>query len=159
MVTTSCSIIMPVINYPNSVVMTVSDHGRNGILFTGPSDRLFVNRGTLAGRPVEQLKQQSLLREDFKLYNYDNLDRPERMGKLDAIINHIGNFVDCIYSRKQLISNVQNQHRSVSTCHLGNISMHLGRSLQWNADKEEFISDAEANHWLKHNQRKGFEAV
>jgi len=145
--------------YPSGVVMTVSDHGRNGIMFTGTAGRLFVNRGTISGKPVEQLKQQPLPRADFQLYEYDNLDRPERMGKHDAIINHMGNFVDCIYSRKKPISNVQNQHRSVSTCHLGNISMRLGRSLKWDATQEEFIGDAEANRWMKRDQRKGYEVV
>jgi hypothetical protein len=33
-------------------------------------------------------------------------------------------------------------------CHLGNISMRLGRSLKWDAAKEEVAGDSEANRWL-----------
>ncbi len=143
--------------YANGVVMTVSDTGRNGILFTGSDGRLFVNRGDLEGRPVEDLAGNPLPREKFTLYDNDNLTRPERSGKLDAIINHMGNFLDCIESRRQTVSDVVSQHRSVSTCHLGNISMRLGRSLQWDPVRETFVNDKEADTWLKREQRAGFE--
>ena len=76
---------------------------------------------------------------------------------MDAIINHMGNFFDCIETRKTPISDVESQHRSVSTCHLGNISMHLGRPLKWNPEKEEFIGDPEANAMLRREQRAGYE--
>jgi len=143
--------------YANGVEMTVTDEGRNGILFTGTEGRLFVNRGTISGKPVEDLAQSPLPREKFSLYAYDNLERPERAGKLDAITNHMGNFFDCLQTRKETLSDLESQHRSVSTCHLANISMRLGRPLDWDASLEVFPKDAEANRWLKRDQRKGFE--
>jgi predicted dehydrogenase len=146
-----------VYKYPGGVEMTVSDTGRNGIMFTGSQGRIFVNRGTLSGKPVEDLPQNPLPREQFVVYDYDNLSRPERVGKLDAIINHMGNFFDCIRSRKTPVSDVVSQHQSVTTCHLGNISMHLGRPLKWDPDKELFLGDDEANGLLSRRQRKGFE--
>ena len=100
--------------------------------------------------------QELLTREDWKVYDYDNLERPARKGKLDAIINHMGNFFDCIQSRRVPISDVESQHRSVSTCHLGNISMHLGRTLKWDPSQETFVGDQEANAMLKREQRNGF---
>ena len=81
--------------------MTVGDTGRNGIMFTGSEGRLFVNRGTLAGKPVEDLKDRPLPRESFTLYDFDNRSRPERSGKIDAIVNHMGNFFDCVAARRQ----------------------------------------------------------
>ncbi|MGI9455842.1 MAG: Gfo/Idh/MocA family protein [Aeoliella sp.] len=143
--------------YPSGTVMTVSDSGRNGIMFTGSDGRLFVNRGTLSGKPVEDLKQDPLTRDQFTLYEFDNLERPARSGKLDAIVNHMGNFFDCITTRKQPISDVESQHRSVSTCHLGNISMRIGRPLKWDPEGETFGADEEANGWLRREQRPGFE--
>lgn len=137
----------------NGVEMTVADNGRNGVMFTGDKGRLFVNRGTLDGAPTER----KLPREDFVLYDYDNLERPERAGKLDAIINHMGNFFDCVASRKTPVSDIESQHRSVSTCHLGNISMRLGRKLTWDAKGESFVGDAEANQHLSRPQRDGYE--
>ena len=115
--------------YQNGVMLTVSDEGRNGILFTGDAGRLFVNRGSIEGQPVEQLAPQPLPRDAMNVYAHDNLDRPERAGKLDAIINHMGNFFDCVDTRQLPISDIEAQHRTVSSCHLGNISMRLGRPL------------------------------
>jgi predicted dehydrogenase len=146
--------------FANGVVMTVADSGGdNGILFTGDAGRLFVNRGKITGAPVEALQSQPLRREDWIVYDYDNLDRPPRAGKLDAIINHMGNFFDCVQSRRTPISDAFSSHRTVSTCHLGNISMRLGRPLKWNPEKQEFVDDKEANSWLKREQRQGFETV
>jgi myo-inositol 2-dehydrogenase/D-chiro-inositol 1-dehydrogenase len=145
--------------YANDVVMTVSDTGRNGIMLTGDKGRIFVNRGTISGAPVEALASDPLPREKQRVYGFDNLDRPERAGKLDAIINHMGNFFDCVEHRRTPISDVESQHRSVSTCHLGNIAMRVGHKVQWNPETERFVNDAEADKLLKREQRQGFETV
>lgn len=143
--------------YANGVTMEVSDTGRNGITFTGQQGRIFVNRGSLQGKPVEDLADRPLPRESFKVYGNDNLARPERVGKLDAIINHMGNFFDCVASRQSPISDCESQHRSANTCHLGNISMRLGRPLRWDPEQEQFDGDSQANAWLARQQRPGFE--
>jgi len=145
--------------YANGVVMTVSDTGRNGIMLTGDQGRIFVNRGTISGAPVEALANDPLPREKHVVYDFDNADRPERAGKLEAIINHMGNFFDCVEARRTPISDVESQHRSVSTCHLGNIAMRVGRKVQWNPEVEHFVGDAEADRLLKREQRQGFETV
>jgi predicted dehydrogenase len=143
--------------YANGVTLEVLDEGRNGIMFTGSEGRIFANRGVLSGEPAERLADEPLAREQFQLYAHDNLDRPERTGKLDAIINHMGNFFDCVRTRNQPLADVTTQHRSVSTCHLANISMRLGRKLAWDPQAEQFIGDSEADGWLRREQRKGFE--
>jgi predicted dehydrogenase len=143
--------------FANGVELTVADTGRNGILFTGSGGRLFVNRENLAGKPVEDLKDRPLPRESFTLYDFDNRVRPERSGKIDAIQNHMGNFFDCVAARRQPIADVESGHRSVTVCHLGNISCALGRPLTWDPAAERFVSDAEADALLSRPQRKGFE--
>jgi hypothetical protein len=145
--------------YPNGVILTVTDTGRNGVMFTGDRGRIFVNRGVVSGKPVEDLAQNPLPREEFKLYPHDNLTRPARSGKLDSIINHMGNFFDCIRTRELPVSDVFCQHRSVVVCHLANISMRLGRKLRWDPQQEQFIGDDEANTWLKREQRSGYEVA
>lgn len=143
--------------YADGVEMLVSDNGRNGVMFEGESGRIFVNRGTVSGKPIEDLADAPLPRDEFRLYPHDNLARPPRMGKLDAIINHMGNFVDCVRARTQPLSDVNSQHRSASVCHLANISLRLGRKLRWDPQAEQFVGDDEANRWLRREQRKGFE--
>lgn len=143
--------------YANGVILEVNDTGRTGVMFEGDKGRMFVNRGTIAGKPVEDLAKNPLPREKFNVYGHDNLSRPPRMGKLDAIVNHMGNFFDCIETRETPISSVENQHRSVSVCHIGNISQRLGRKLTWDPQQEQFVGDDEANTWLKREQRAGYE--
>ncbi|MFM8379544.1 MAG: Gfo/Idh/MocA family protein [Planctomycetia bacterium] len=144
--------------FANGVEMTVDDSGRNGILFTGSEGRLFVNRENVTGKPVEDLKDRPLPRESFALYDFDNRSRPERSGKIEAIVNHMGNFFDCVAARRQPIADVESGHRSVSVCHLGNISCKLGRPLKWDPAAERFVGDAEADALLARPQRQGFEA-
>lgn len=143
--------------FANGVEMTVTDTGRNGILFTGSDGRIFVNRENLTGRPVEELADRPLEREAFMLYDFDNPSRPERSGKIEAIKNHMGNFFDCVAARRKPIADVESGHRSVSVCHLGNISCRLGRPLKWDPSAEHFVGDAEANILLSRPQREGFE--
>lgn len=148
--------------YANGVELEVldaprGDYNREGILFEGDAGRIFVNRGTVAGRPVEDLKTRPFGRDDFQIYAHDNHSRPERMGKIDAIKNHMGNFYDCTRSRETPISDVVSQHRSVSLCHLGNIAMRVGTKLKWNPETEEFLDAPAANKLLRRDQRKGFE--
>jgi predicted dehydrogenase len=145
--------------FEDGLVVEVADHGRNGVMFEGESGRIFVNRGTVAGKPVDDLESQPLEREHYKLYDFDNLDRPSRAGKLDAIVNHMGNFYDCIVSRKTPISDVETQHRSVTACHLANIALRLGRKVRWNPAEEQFVDDTEADRHLSRPQRAGFEVA
>jgi myo-inositol 2-dehydrogenase / D-chiro-inositol 1-dehydrogenase len=146
-----------VVRYPSGVELHVVDEGRAGVLFEGDAGRLFVNRGTLEGAPVEALAERPLPREQFALYEFDNLHRPERSGKLDAIVNHMGNFFDCVRERETPISDVESQHRSATTCHLVNISIRLGRPIKWDAEQEQCMGDSEASAMLSRKQRKGFE--
>lgn len=148
--------------YANGVELEVLDrprgeHNRIGVMFEGDEGRLFVNRGVIAGKPFEQLKESPFDRGNFRLYAHDNLARPERNGKIDAIKNHMGNFYDCTLSRKTPISDVVSQHRSATLCHLGNIAQKIGRKLVWNPETELFEAAPDADKLLRRDQRKGFE--
>ena len=69
----------------------------------------------------------------------------------------MGNFFECLKSRETPISDVWTHHRAMSTCHLANIAIRLGRKIQWDPQKEEIIGDAEAAKWVSREQRKGYE--
>jgi predicted dehydrogenase len=148
-----------VVRYANGVQMTISDTGRNGIMFSGTTGRIFVNRGSITGQPVDALSGMPFPREQFSVYDNDNLSRPERSGKLDAIINHMGNFFDCIESGRKPVSDVESQHRSATTCHLANIAVKLGRGIRWNPETELFVDDPEASRLMSRPQREGFETA
>ena len=66
----------------------------------------------------------------------------------DLNVAHARNFLDCVKSRKRPNADVEEGHRSAVMCHLGNISTRLGRSVRWDAAKEQVVGDVEANHML-----------
>jgi predicted dehydrogenase len=74
---------------------------------------------------------------------------------------HVQNFLSGVKSREKCISDVETGHTSTLVCHLGNISLRLGRKVYWDAKKEEILNergfvDHEANQWLGREYRKGF---
>ena len=110
----------------------------------------FVNRGRLAGKPVERLPHDPLPPSAIRLDNGTHY-----WGTANYI--HLREFLDCIRTDKRPISDVASQHRSATACHLANISMRLGRPLRWDAEKERVVDDAEAEAMLDRPQRQGFE--
>lgn len=147
--------------YANGVVLEAWDRPQpdcpgEGILFEGDAGKLFVSRATITGQLAVPLKEQPFPVAEYQLYRGD-LELPERNGKIDAIKNHMANFYACTKSRQPPVSDVASQHRSVTVCHLGNIAMRLGRPLQWDPAAEQIVGDADANAWLRREQRRGFE--
>jgi predicted dehydrogenase len=61
---------------------------------------------------------------------------------------HARNFLDCVKSRKEPVSDLESGHRVATACHLANLSLKLGRRLRWDAAREEVVDDAEANKLL-----------
>jgi predicted dehydrogenase len=74
------------------------------------------------------------------------------IGVFDAA--HIGDFLDCLRSRKRPVADVEEGHLSAAMCHLGNIATRLGRSLRWDAEREDFVDDAAASARLHYEYRK-----
>jgi predicted dehydrogenase len=139
------------LTYPGNVPVSVrlSDE-QNGILFVGDEGRIFVNRGRLSGKQVEQLARDRLPAGAIRLENGTRY-----WGTANYI--HLREFLDCVRTGKRPISDVASQHRSATACHLANISMRLGRRLRWDAAKEEFVDDTAANAMLSRPQRLGYE--
>ena len=127
--------------FGSDVPEEIKTFDRDGIMFVGDKGRVFVNRGGLYGKPVEQLQDDPL---------------PEDRWKVRPSNNHMGNFFDCVKSRAEPVAPVRIEHRTVTTCHLTNISLRLGRKLNWDPVKESIIGDDEANGWLRREQREPY---
>ena len=70
--------------------------------------------------------------------------------------SHMANFIDCVKDRSEPISDVFTHHRAVSSCHLCNIALLLGRKLKWDPAKEDFVGDPEASSMRARQQRKPY---
>jgi predicted dehydrogenase len=112
---------------------------QHGIRFEGTDGWIWVTRGSFDGSDRAAMLKYKFGPEDQRLYHSTN---------------HMGNFLECVKSRKETICPAEVGHRSASLCHLGAISMRLGRKLQWNPGKEEFVGDEEANRWRSREMRQ-----
>jgi predicted dehydrogenase len=116
---------------------------RNGIKFEGRDGWLWVNRSEIeASDPA--LLSTPLPAGAQRLYKSDN---------------HMRNFMECVRSRQSPVADVEAGHRSASICHLGVISLRLGRKLQWDPGKEKFTGEGakEASAWLEREMRAPYD--
>ncbi|MDB5334477.1 MAG: oxidoreductase domain protein [Planctomycetaceae bacterium] len=111
---------------------------QHGVKFEGTDGWIWVTRGKIEASQPEFLTTP-LGADATRLYVSDN---------------HMGNFFDCVKSRKPAICEAEIGHRSASVCHLGVIALRLGRKLKWDPDTEKFAGDDEANRWLSREMRK-----
>jgi predicted dehydrogenase len=66
----------------------------------------------------------------------------------DQFVPHVRDFVDSVKSRKAPVSDLASSQPANVPCHLANISFKLGRSLAWDAAKQDVVNDAEASRRL-----------
>ena len=96
--------------------------------------------GLFKGKPIEVSEE-----EIRKLY------------KTDSKIRHHDNWLHCIKTREEPVANVASHHRTVSTCHLGNIAHRTGDSLTCNAENGHIIDNEEAMKLWKRDYEPGWE--
>ncbi|MDZ4657730.1 MAG: Gfo/Idh/MocA family oxidoreductase [Bythopirellula sp.] len=142
------------LKYANGATITVAneyEQGKtkfgNGILFEGSQGRIFVNRGRITGKLIEDMTAAE--RSDL----YQSLI-PVYKGRWPG--DHMGNFFECVADRGEPISDVETHHRTMTTCHLCNISLMLGSEVKWNPDTERFINDPAADALISRASRPGF---
>jgi predicted dehydrogenase len=71
----------------------------------------------------------------------------------DQFQPHVRNFLDCVKSRQQPISDLESGHRTSIACHLSNIALKVGRTIRWDDAREEVIGDREASKLLVKDYR------
>ncbi len=129
---------------PNGSEIHVQHGPGNGVLIEGENGRLFVSRGRLTGKPIEEMSaadKQWLDQEVVKLYK----------GKKPG--SHMDNFFQCVRERCDPISDVYSHHRTMTLCHLCNIGMLLRRKLRWDLAAEDFLGDEQASRMRRRKQR------
>ena len=119
------------------------DGQRNGVKFEGTDGWIWVNRSDLAASDE----------------NIISTPLPDSAVRLDVSNDHMGNFFDCVRSRKDPISKVEVGHRSACVGHLIVIALRSGRKLQWDPATEFFVGDGakEANAQVAREMRKPYD--
>lgn len=135
--------------FPGNAILEIASKGRNGLLIEGDKGRIFVSRGTLEGKPVEDLKSSPLPEDALQI-----VYKGKRPGGGNA---HMRNFFECIETREQPISDVYSHHRAMTTCHLANIAMRLNREIRWNPETQMIVDDPQAQTMQSRVARSGYE--
>jgi predicted dehydrogenase len=125
--------------YADGAELVCTSSGENGVKFIGDDGKwIFVSRSKIEA-------------SDPKLLN-----EPLSGGatRLYASNNHMGNFLECVKSRKPTICPADVGHRSVTVCHLGVIALRTGKKLTWDPKEEKFgDGEAEATAMLSRPMR------
>ena len=144
--------------YANGVTMIVSNEFDNGIKFEGTNGWIFVSRGDYQATASDPLKPgvqaKKIDASDPKLLT-SVIGANEFHFTVST--DHHENWLQAIRDNKKTIAPVEEAHRACSACLLHHIAMKLNRKLYWNAKKEKFNNDDEANKMLWRPQRKGYE--
>jgi len=109
--------------YANGARLITTSDGENGNRFIGDGGWIFVNRERIEASDPKLL-EEPLPGNAHRLYKSDD---------------HMGNFMDCIHSRKRCICDVEVGYRSVSVCHMGVIALRLGIPLNWDPVAQHFV--------------------
>ncbi|MBN1392069.1 MAG: Gfo/Idh/MocA family oxidoreductase [Sedimentisphaerales bacterium] len=125
--------------YANGVKVICAGNSENkqGVVFEGTEGWIYVDRGFIDANP-KSLLTSVIAPGEIRLYKSND---------------HKKNFFDCVKSRSEPAAPVEIGHRSTTMCILGYIAMLLGRKLKWDAEKERFLNDAEANRMLARPMR------
>jgi len=136
--------------YPGFVCVYESrecnQHGLNqhgyGISFHGTNGTLFVDRGGFEIFP-ERVEKGTNRCEALTEKNSNNHNQA-----------HSRNFLDCIKSRQNPISDIGVGHRSTSAAQLGNIALRSKSVVNWDGSSEQIRGNKEASRYLSFRYRK-----
>ncbi|MFK7737783.1 MAG: Gfo/Idh/MocA family protein [Pirellulaceae bacterium] len=139
------------VKFPGETEMIIRNDTDNGCLIEGDKGKIFVNRGKLVGRPVEELEENPLPEDAIqKVYKGFTPTHNERKA-------HWANFFECVSSKKEPISDVHSHMKMLNTCHLAGIAARLGRELKWDDKAETIVGDELAASMLARPYREGYE--
>jgi predicted dehydrogenase len=139
--------------------ITVKHGDGFGVDFQGTNGRVRVNRGKfvfeLGGRVVASCEgkpgeETSVEREVQKAQKEFLKDAKV---KLYVSRNHISDFLDCVQSRKQPITNAEIGGRSAICCHLLNLAYAHRQEIGWNPERLAFAKGGGDPKWLTQDYR------
>jgi predicted dehydrogenase len=106
---------------------------------------------------IPQGKEQSTIHKDvvYELEEFpeDKTEKDLEKHVAPAIRVHMKDFLAAIAKRSKPVADIEQGYMSSTACILANISMQLGRSLQWDHAAGKVIHDDEANRLLRRPYR------
>ena len=129
--------------YDNGVEMRVANASRQphgmGTTWYGEKGWIHVDRGNRIVASNPKILEEVIGENEIHLYKCDD---------------HVGNFLECIKTRKETSAPVDIAHRSISVGLLGEIAMTTGKKIKWNPETEMIVDNTAASRLLYRPYRK-----
>ena len=122
----------------------------HGKLFCGTEASMIIDRSGFTVTPEANRKNKQL--KELTVANAFTED--VHIASLQA---HAKVFLECIKTRKLPPADVEQGHYSSNPGHLMNIAWRVGRTIRWDAEKEQIIGDEEANALVTKKYRPPWE--
>ncbi len=135
--------------YSDGMVMDITSRGDNGILFEGTKGRIFVSRGKITGKPIEENWDEGKFTDEDLVNLY----------KGKQFEGHKDNFYRCIREGGLPVSDVFTHVQAMATCHLAAIAARLNRTIKWDAKAEKILGDDEAATFFARPRREGYDIL
>ena len=118
-------------------IIIIIDIHMDGTAFEGTDGWVHVHRGAFDSSPADIVKA----------------DRAPEKIKLYESSSHVGNFVECVRTRRKTVCDIDTAVRSETFCQIGEIAIRLGRKVVWDPAVERFVDDESANRMLSRGMR------
>ncbi len=90
---------------------------------------------------------------EFEQYPEDKTEKDLERHVAPAIRGHMKDLLSAIATRGRPVADIEQGHISSASCILANLSMQLGRTLEWDAGEGRVVGDEEANRLLRRPYR------
>jgi predicted dehydrogenase len=122
-------------------------YGDKGTLKVSVYDYDFIPLG--GGQPIHRDVTYEL-----EQYPEDKTEKDLERHVAPAIRYHMKNFLHAVDTRSSPVSTIEEGHISTASCILANNAMKLGRTLTWDAQRQQVVDDDEANRLLARPYRQ-----
>ncbi|TAK92577.1 MAG: Gfo/Idh/MocA family oxidoreductase [Verrucomicrobia bacterium] len=143
--------------YPGDIQVILDNNFDMGIRFEGEDGWIFCTRGSAkvtksdgSSGKTDEPSKKALMASDEKILSKLDSKAVRWMPSKD----HYLNWLEAIAANRDPIAPVDQAARSLQTCAAAWIGMKLQRKLTWDAAKEEFVNDGEANALRSRKPRK-----
>ena len=93
---------------------------------------------------------------EYDKYPEDKTEKDLERHVAPAIRGHMRDWLAAIDNRAKPVADIEQGYISTTSCILANMSMQLGRTLQWDPVRGRVVGDDEANRLLARPYRSGY---
>jgi len=135
--------------FASGIEMVIDSRSNNGVLFEGSKGRIFVSRGRISGKPIEENWDKDAYGDDEATALYKG--KPAE--------GHKNNFYRCLREGGLPVSDVFTHVQMLNTCHLAAIAARLGRVIKWDPKAEQIVGDDQAATFFSRKRREGYDIL